>query len=223
MRILALLFLLLCAFPAAAQSLTGTNGAATSASEGEVNALIQILENDEARARLIQTLRQAGTAEATEEAEPTGVLQIGEYTRAAVESSAAFIAAIVRLSGEVSDIFTGTSTVNVAAIWNAVRSVIVVAAVTFAAFFLLRLGFQRIQRGIAAASQGSGPLQRAGLIAASALADAATVLLAWAAGYVPALYFDLAEGAGSGQTLFLGAFLFIELAKVAARVLLAPR
>ncbi|WP_011580796.1 MULTISPECIES: mechanosensitive ion channel domain-containing protein [Chelativorans] len=223
MRILALLFLLICASPVAAQSANGASGAEAAESPGDVEALIQILENDQARTRLIQTLRQAETEEAAEEATPTGVLQIGEYARAAVESSAAFISAVVRLSGDISDVLTGTTTVDFSIIWNAVRTVIVVAVVTFSAFFLLRLGFLRIQRALAAAAAGSGPLRRSGLILASALFDTATVLLAWAAGYVPAIYFDLADRAGGGQTLFLGAFLSVELAKVVARVLLAPR
>jgi len=223
MRLIALLFILICALPAAAQPVNEANNAGIAASQAEVDALIQILENTESRARLIETLRRAGPEQAEDEAEPTGVFQIGEYTRAAVESSAAFIAAVVRLSGEISDIFAGTSTVDFAAMWNAVRNVIIVAAVTFAAFFLMRLVFRRIQLVVAKGAAGSSPLQRAGLIGIAALFDMATVLLAWTAGYVPALYFDLSDRAGSGQTLFLGAFLSIELAKVAARVLLAPR
>ncbi|WP_309085983.1 mechanosensitive ion channel domain-containing protein [Chelativorans sp.] len=224
MRFFTLLLLLILSVPAVAQ--TAAQGTAEGAG-GDVGTLIRILENDETRAKLIEELRRVdgGAAAATDPAaaDSAGVLQIGEYTRAAVESSADLVAAVVRGIKQAAGIFSGTSTLDAAALWNAIRNVLIVAAVTFAVFFVLRLGFQRAQRIFAAAAQGQGPVRRAGIIGVSAVADMATVLLAWAAGYVPALYLGWGDHGGQSQTFFLGAFLWIELAKVAARVALAPR
>ncbi|WP_163264538.1 mechanosensitive ion channel domain-containing protein [Chelativorans alearense] len=147
--------------------------------------------------------------------------RITAYTGSAVEGSAELIGTIIRLADHLGAVVSGAATISVSGLWNSVRSVLLVVTVTFAAYFILRLAFRRLQRVLASAAQGTSTIRRTGIIGLSAGADLLTVLGAWVMGYLPALYAGVQ--AGSSQTLFLNAFLFIELAKVAARVLLAPR
>ncbi|MCR4268486.1 mechanosensitive ion channel domain-containing protein [Nitratireductor sp. ZSWI3] len=148
---------------------------------------------------------------------------LASYVRDWVEQGTELIGLITRLSGQATAVLSGTSSIDLQRLWRSVQGVLLVVAVTFIAYFLLRLAFRRIQRVLAGAAKGSRLLRRIGTIALSASADAVTVLGAWAVGYLPALYFGWAGWRGDSQTLFLNAFLFIELAKVMARVLLAPR
>src|SRR5690606_15432368 len=94
---------------------------------------------------------------------------------------------------------------------------------TFAIFIVLRLLFRILQRRLAEAAAAGDLLTRIKMIAASIVLDLATVVVAWAAGYVLALAIGETRQIGLNQSLFLNAFLIIELVKDAARAVLAPR
>ncbi|WP_246225796.1 mechanosensitive ion channel domain-containing protein [Chelativorans xinjiangense] len=147
--------------------------------------------------------------------------RITAYTGSAVEGSAELIGTIIRLADHLGAVVSGAATISVSGLWNSVRSVLLVVTITFAAYFMLRLAFRRFQRVLAGAAEGAGIIRHTGIIGLSAGADLLTVLGAWVMGYLPAFYTGIQ--AGNSRTLFLNAFLFIELAKVAARILLAPR
>jgi moderate conductance mechanosensitive channel len=228
-RILAL-FLLLFAAPAAfAQPATQQRADEPGGRGADVKTLIRILEDNEARADLIDKLRSATAAQRSDEpsrvaaSEQTIVHQIAEYTRSAVEESAGLIGALIGFGGQAAAVVSGAAAVDMPALWNAVRNIIFVVAVTFAVFFVLELGFRRFQRVLASAATRSSVIRWVGTIGISAAADAVTVIAAWGVGYLSAFYIGKVGHVGISQTLFLNAFLLIELIKVAARVLLAPR
>lgn len=111
--------------------------------------------------------------------------------------------------------------------WSLVRLAAVVVA-TFAAFVLLRW----LARGLftqanrwALGGDASFPVVRRVIaVAAAVLVDALVVVLAWVAGYAVALF--LVGEAGSmatQQSLFLNAFLLIEIAKALVRMVFASR
>jgi small-conductance mechanosensitive channel len=229
MRILALFLLLFAAAPAFAQPATEQRTDEAGEVAADVKTLIRILENDEAREHLINRLRGAAAEQRIDEpsllaaSEQTVIHQIGEYTRSAVKESAGVIGALVGLGGQAVAVVSGAATVDMPALWNAVRNILLVVAATFAVFFVLRLGFRRLQRVLAAAATRSNIIRRTGTIGLSAAADVVTVIAAWAMGNLSALYTGEIGQVGISQTLFLNAFLTVELIKVAARVLLAPR
>jgi moderate conductance mechanosensitive channel len=229
MRTLALFLLLFVTAPAIAQPPTEQSATGTGAASGDVETLIRILENDEARGRLIDKLRTA-TAEpqtngspAPDASEQTIVDAIAEYARSTVEDTAGLVGATIGLGDQVLAVLSGATAVDMQAVWNAVRNVLLVVTVTFAAYFALRFVFRRFQRELADAAARSSIIRRIGIIVLSAVADVVTVAAAWAVGYLLTLYIGQDGPSGTSRTLFLNAFLSIELIKVAARVLLAPR
>jgi small-conductance mechanosensitive channel len=229
MRTLALFLLLFVTAPAIAQPATEQSAAGTGAASGDVETLIRILENDEARGRLIDKLRTANAepqtngSPAPDASEQTIVDRIAEYTRSTVEDTAGLIGAIIGLGDQVLAVLSGATTVDMQAVWNAVRNVLLVVTVTFAVYFVLRFAFRRFQRELADAAARSSIVRRIGIIGLAAAADVVTVLAAWAVGYLLTLYIGQDGPSGTSRMLFLNAFLSIELIKVAARVLLAPR
>jgi moderate conductance mechanosensitive channel len=228
MRLVVFFLMLIAAAPANSQTANVQETSAAGAAGSDVSVLIRILEDDEARHRLIETLRTAATGAqpvnaASSAPEATLVTGVAAYVRDVVEDGADLISTATRLGGMAVDVLSGAASVDFQRVWASVRSVLLVVATTFVAYFLLRLAFRRVQRILAGVAESSGIAQRIGIIALAAGADAVTVLGAWAIGYLPALYVGLAGQAGNSQNLFLDAFLFIELAKVVARILLAPR
>lgn len=233
MRLFLLLLLLVLASPALAQTNPAQaviGGSANAASDADLDALIRVLEDDRARARLIDRLREAepqaqpGNTSILLASEQTVAHQIAAYARGAVKGTVDLIRATVDFGHHAVDIATGNAPLDTHHVWIAVRDVALVVGITFAVFAALRVAFRRFQGTMAcAAATQPDILQRIGLIVLSAVADLLTVLLAWSAGYLPTLYAGWSGQIDSGQAHFLSAFLFIELAKSAARVLLAPK
>jgi small-conductance mechanosensitive channel len=227
MPLFALFLLLVCATPVIAQPAIEGSATETNDVRADLKALLRVLENDEARRHLIETLRTATGQQADGPTslapEQTIIHAVSEYARGAVEGSADLISTIIGIGSQFVAVASGVATVNITDLWNAVRGVALVVFVTFSAYFVLRLIFRRFQRVLAEAATSNSVLRRAAAIGLSAAADTVTVLVAWATGYVPALYLGSTDHVGISRTLFLNAFVFIEFAKVIARVLLAPR
>lgn len=204
-----------------------TKAAKTNEANTDLEALLEVLENDEARGHLIETLRTA-TGKQTESSTPaapeqTIINEISEYARGAAAGSTDLIGTIIGIGAQFVAVVSGATTVDIADLWSAGRGVAVVVSVTFAAYFALRLAFRRFQPVLAEAVTPNNIFRRIAVIGLSAAADAVTVFAAWAMGYAPALYTGATGETGLSRTLFLNAFLMIELTKVVTRLLLAPR
>ncbi|HVI29756.1 mechanosensitive ion channel domain-containing protein [Hansschlegelia sp.] len=224
---------------------------------GDVDALIRILEDDRARAALIERLRAAQgqaapsgapdqnqpvkkpgevdgpssapddasavqSARAAEgDAEPTLARRAAEYTRAVAERGAALVAASSTLIADLGSIFAGPLQQNVD--WPRLLALALTIGVTFGAFLALRALGIPFYRSIGRRSISARLPERVALIGVSALVDAVMVLVAWAGGYVFALQFGAYGVITIQQSLFLNAFLAIELLKVVLRATTSPR
>ncbi|MPZ59434.1 MAG: mechanosensitive ion channel [Rhizobiales bacterium] len=227
--LLSLLFLLPAATPAVAQQTTKPAASTATAPAGaDVETLIRILEDDKARGRLINNLRAAAAEKPADKPSFLAVSddpiahQIAQYTRNAAESVAGMFGTLAGFVRQIADILSGAATVDIWALWNVMRNVTLVIAATFATYLALRLAFRQLQHTLAGAAT-RGFIRRVGVVGLSAAVDAATVLAAWGIGYVFALNIDQPGQTGINRALFLNAFLIVELIKVAARTLLAPR
>ncbi len=127
---------------------------------------------------------------------------------------------VIRLPDIVSGAF-GASQASVLA--EALTDLALVIVTTYAVFVLLRFGARRLYVIMGKSAARSGILRTIVLLGSSTLIDAAIVVLAWGAGYAIALtLFGPFGSLGIRQTLYLNAFLFTELFKVAIRAILVP-
>lgn len=193
--------------------------------------LIDLLRDDAAREALIDQLEAA----ASPEAEP--VVESGESAAASLDGqiAAATQSAAQALAQTAEDVLRRVrilpttldgllDAIDPQVFFDALSDLAFVIAATYAAFLVLRLVSRRIARRLAdQASQARWP-RRVGLSLLSSALDAVVVGLAWAAGYaLTVVFYDGFGVIQIRQSLYLNAFLFVELAKVAGRVVLAPR
>lgn len=227
LRTLAFILLSLVVAPAMAQEATAPPAAN---SDQVAQELIDILENDAARAALIERLRQAAPGDAATEAQVdladlSIARQLAEYTRSVAEGASATVRALGGVFVNFQRAFTGTMNADYAVLRQQMINLALVAAGLFGGFFLLRLMANALlARMVARAGPRTG-LSRLGLVFVAALLDAGTVLLAWAFGYVLALNAGTAANGqmGINQSLLLNAFLLVELSKLVIRIVFAPR
>jgi small-conductance mechanosensitive channel len=196
-----------------------------------VDLLIDVIEDDAARTELVERLRAAGLPEEVESVAPTDPppedLSFGRrvalITQAAAEDFADWTAGLARQIARAPAVLDGLSGGEAAVLMDALAELALVIAGTVAAFLVLR-GFGKTLYARMSRSARDGGLARTILLfLASAVTDAMIVLIAWAAGYALAI---LALGEfgqiGIRQTLYLNAFLLVEMAKVAVRLVLSP-
>ncbi|WP_331687471.1 mechanosensitive ion channel domain-containing protein [Consotaella aegiceratis] len=242
-----LLFLLLftaVAAPAAAQILSLPTAASSGESQDEATSqdaaslddLIGILENDEARAKLIDSLKAAASNEepaANAESEGEGDSPPSELVQSLPRQIAAYSRNVVELGVGVAEnlwgtlnrsfsLMTGVSSLDLPRLTAAILPVVLVMVVVFAVLGLTRLIKTPIFARMADRASHSGPLGKLSLLVISSLIDAVTIVLGWAGGHIAAAIYN--GGAPNiNQTLFLNAFLAIEGVKVVLSMLMAPR
>ncbi len=234
-RIGTLLLVIFClAGPAAAQ--TAPDAAAPAeAPRSDVDLLIDVLEDDAARADLLERLRTAGPEDANaveEAAEATGVAtppeasvgrKVALVTQNVAEGIAARAASFWQRAQAAPHLFAGLDGLSLALVLETIGELLVVIVATVAVFVVLRRLGRRLYARLGAASQGAAVARRAGLWLVSALVDLLIVAVAWATGYLLA---TLALGdtgqIGLRQTLYLNAFLVVETVKVGVRMVLSP-
>lgn len=225
---------LMLALPAQAQSLfpaapeQDTQADTLNSDQDAAATLVEILRDDTAREALIRQLEAAAdTAAPTAEAPPPEQMslarQVAEYTRDIAEEATAFGVEVAAASKTVLDAFTNGPGVNWNEIYSAAMALALVGAVTIALFFLLRaVGiwiFGRMARRMA----GAGWVMALVQIVASAVIDALIIVLAWQGGYAFALLMGETGSMDFRQSLFLNAFLLVEMSKVVLRAVLSPR
>jgi small-conductance mechanosensitive channel len=233
MRFLAVLLLGLFSFTLSAQAqipglnLSGEEEPAPAADDGGLSALITIIENEETRAALLERLRavDAPLEPAEEVVDLSIARQLAEYTRAIAEGASDAVVATGVFFGEVRDGLSGSLAADYAMLGNLALSLLTVGVALFASFFALRLLVAWAETRLAQRAASRATLGRVGYAFGAGLLDLGAVLLAWAAGYIIAL-FVLGSSFGRigiNQTLLLNAFLVVELIKVAMRLVLSPR
>ena len=235
--LLVLLALMLSPLAAHAQAIPGvtsssetTDTSATTDADASLDELVRILENDDSRALLIERLQQSAGTEAN------GVLadvppdlsivsQLAEYTRSAAEGASATLSSVGRVVADIQRGLSGTNSAELRAFLDIAANMVVIAALLFLSFWVLRLVVHWAQKHIARRVDGKGWISRIAGSLGAALCDLGSVILAWAIGYAVAL-FVLGTTPGQmrlNQSLLLNAFLIVEAAKMVSRIVLAPR
>lgn len=234
MLLRAVLFWVLFSVPVVAQSLftTPDNSADTSAQTGTpASTLVEILRDDAAREDLIRQLEAAAadTAAPPANAQTADIpqqaslpRQIAEYTREAAEASMAFVLGLAATVDDLLGVFTGESTINWNELYGAAIALSLVMAITIGLFFTLRAIGKQIFSAMARRMGRGNWLTSSLWIIGSSIIDALIIIIAWGGGYALALLTGDSGSMDFRQTLFLNAFLLIEITKVVLRAVLSP-
>ncbi len=221
-----------CTLAAAQDGQTGATDAADPRSS--VDLLIDVIEDDAARTELIDRLRASGAVDPAAAASPVASAssaaqdqsfgrRIALVTQETAENIADWAAGFWAQLSRAPQVFDGLSGGEAGVLLDALKDLAVVIAGTVFVFLLLRWFGKSLYVSMSASARDGGIARTITLFGASAGIDALIVILAWAAGYVLAI---LALGdfgqIGIRQTLYLNAFLLVEMAKVAVRLVLSP-
>lgn len=231
-----------------AQTEGGQTEGAQAPADASVEALLRILKDDAAREQLIARLSAAAPAAAEAASPPENP---GEQLADALEQKAAETAEVpVSLSRRVAEA-TQRIAENVAhdamdawgaltaapsrldevtraadpeLVLDSLKQLGLAILVTYAAFLTLRALAFPLHRALGRSAAQQGVVRSVMTGALSMVIDVVVVLLAWAAGYA-IVTFALGETGliAIRQTLYLNAFVAVQLASVAVRTLLAPR
>ncbi|WP_018139177.1 MULTISPECIES: mechanosensitive ion channel domain-containing protein [unclassified Thioalkalivibrio] len=229
-------FLLLTLFSLLLLMPLGTVQAQEGGDGGDLHdALIEALENEEARERLLETLRaeRTGDDESTaddEAAVDTDELtsiprQIAQFTQSLAEGTVQEIRALNEIAVDIGD---KLSSIDPVVFGAGVLDLAILIVLTIAAFLILRrLGspmFAALDRWVINSPEQYHLLRALPAVLLAALIDFLIVILAWVGGYGLAL-FVLGESGEmlTRHSLFLNAFLLIEVTKAALRLIFATR
>ena len=220
--------------------LSGNVSAAEAGSTpSELDRLISVLQDDEARLKLLDALQQGQTlpdTADTSELEHEGVAVAEEESVSAARRIANLSQSVAQglvddFSGGIGAlraVSSGSMQFDMAAVTTALTQLAFLIVATLVVFFLLRRLlrplFAKINRWCA--SDGAQPslLRRGSAIIAAAFLDLLAVILAWVGGYALALFVIGDTGAmDPRESLFLNAFLLVEVFKVALRTLFAAK
>ncbi len=210
------LMALLVANPAPAQE--------AQAIDPQTQALIELLEDDEARGQLIERLR--GDAAPLVEPEPEHVpfaRQVAEQTRAIAENISGIFFVAGNFADSVAALWRDTTTADLNLLTRMLGTLFMVIAGTLFAYWLLRLVSDRARVRLATRAESRPILRRVPLALGAIAFDTGTVALAWLIGQVLSIQLATNPIAALNQTLFLNAFLVAEGIKVAMRAILMPR
>ncbi|WP_297776436.1 mechanosensitive ion channel domain-containing protein [uncultured Roseovarius sp.] len=210
----------------------------SSAPRSSVDLLLDVIEDDTARADLIERLRDVGVSEAAPlgdevvdtlaqgEAPPEDLSfgrRVALITQAAAEDIAGWAASLSQQVARAPAVLDGLSGGEAGILLEALAELALVIVGTIVAFFVLRGLGKSLYARMSASARDGGMVRTVMLFIISAVIDALIVIAAWAAGYALA---TLALGEfgqiGIRQTLYLNAFLLVEMAKVAVRLVLSP-
>ncbi|WP_375260700.1 mechanosensitive ion channel domain-containing protein [Palleronia sp.] len=226
--------------PAGAQEVAAEVEGEAAAEQSTVDLLINVLEDDTARAELLDRLRRAQDAGdgdtpadnavellAGEDAAPSEILSFGRriaiVTQGAAEGLANRVTSVWDRLQRAPDVLGGLGGLSLAIVLQTVGELLLVIVATVAVFLVLRGMAKQLYGRMGRATHEATAARTIGLWLLSALIDLAIVIVAWAAGYLIAL---LALGdfgtIGIRQTLYLNAFLLVELVKVGVRLVLSP-
>lgn len=225
-----------------------THGAGAEQADERYAAIADILEDDEARARLIEDLRALGTGGSdTGDALPIDIppehqavagapsgqapqdvslaRQIAEYTQSLAEGA---VTEVVNLYQGILSLDGGEIGGRTAGLIPAIIDLAVVVFTAVVAFWIVGMAASPIFARASAwvlSDQGVYQLPRRILaIVGSALLDGIAILIAWVAGYAVALFaFGDAGAMDTRQSLFLNAFLLVEAFKLVLRVFFSSR
>ena len=242
------LFLTLAPFAAQAQSLFAGGGSSdTEATEttpeaeakAPLDTLLEVLKDDDARAALIADLEKSLDASGdpagdenpaietiTEAADAEGVSvgrQIALITQQIGQDTVSTLTSFWNGFERGGKVFSGLSGAELTVLLEAIPGLLAVIAITVALFVVLRYLARGLYARMGRTAEHVGLFRSIGLFLGSNLLDAFIVVVAWAAGYLITI---LAVGEvgqiGIRQSMYLNAFLLVEMTKVVIRSFLSP-
>ncbi|MGN6549828.1 MAG: mechanosensitive ion channel domain-containing protein [Pararhizobium sp.] len=196
----------------------------------QIQALIDAISNDATRAKLIDALKKttaepappAPTPAPDEDVSSVG-RRIAEFTQSVAQNTAtsakAFAAQLAAAPARLSALGPDQMDVVIQAVWDVALAIVT----TYAIFLVLRWLSIGLFKRMGRYAHDHGVLRKIFLILVSALIDVAVVLLAWTAGYLITLTaFGQFGTIGLRQSLYLNAFVLVELFRVVLRIVLSP-
>ena len=196
--------------------------------------LLDVLRDDAARAALIAELEQTVMpAEAETVQDPTVetaatetvsvARRIALVTQRVGEESVATVTEFWQSLSTGGNVFSGLNSADIQILLSAIPGLLAVIAITFAIFIVLRHFAKGLYARMGRKAENAGITSSIALFVGSNVADALIVVIAWAAGYAITI---LAVGEfgqiGIRQSMYLNAFLLVEMTKVVIRSLLSP-
>ncbi|ABN75660.1 mechanosensitive ion channel domain-containing protein [Cereibacter sphaeroides] len=218
--------------PAHAQTaLLPGSGAEEPAAPTSAATLLDLLRNDQARAELIAELERV--AAAGEPATPAvsapsdEILSFGRsaalFTQQAAESVATSVRGLWDALKASPELFAGLSRLDLGVLGDALIELLLLIVATAAIFNLLRRAVIPTYRRMGQRARSAGVVKRILLYVGALALDVLIVVGAWAIGYVLAIaVIGNAGQIGLRQTLYLNAFLAVELLRTAMRFVLSP-
>ena len=203
--------------------------------------LIDVLNDEAARARLLEALSAAAQgADGADAADGAGDgaaapaapivdqtpslgSRIAEITQGAAETVADRLGDVAQSLTRSGSVLRGLSGEEIGVLLENFRALLLVIAITVAVFLTLRSALRPTFARIGDRAADGNAVRRIFLFTGSLGLDVAIVLVAWALGYAItlALIGNYAE-IGFRDALYLNAFLIVELLKVGVRAILSP-
>lgn len=207
----------------------GEEAPAGEAAPTPLETLIEVLKDDTARQALLEELEARAAAESGETAVPpeeaaTIGSRIGDFTQGAAEAVAGSVAGLWEEIGTIPAVFAALGTGDYGAVAMPLVNLAALMVITYGAYFGVRFVTERFRWLLNRRAAGSGWFSRFVGILAVLAANLAIVAAAWAVGNVVAI--TLIGPAGNlafHHTLFLNAFLVVEVVQAVLRAVLAPR
>lgn len=233
--LLLLLLLLLGALPAVAlaqTSLAGDTAAEPPTTQENARVLAQILEDEKSRDALIRQLLSIAESESSgvesAPAEPPAASSLArvfaEYSVEVAESFTTTLEAIRDWVLRTYDALSAEDGRTLRSLGDVGVALLLVIVPTIAVFLGLSVLLRTALRWMGSRAEQGGWLRRGIYLLAATCADAVVVLVAWASGYLLALFTHGELGRMDiNGSLYLNAFLFVELLRVLLRAILAPR
>ncbi len=202
-----------------------------------IKLFIDVIKDDEKRKAFIESLEAAsqptegvdGAADTAAKAGAEANLpesfgrEIAKYTQELAEATASRLKGFWMQVRAAPSAFAALDASQIGVIIDALKDLALVIVTTYAIFLVLRRLAKGLYRRIGHIASSYDTVKTLGLSIASTLVDAGVVLLAWAGGYAIALVFFGEFGSiAIRQTLYLNAFLIVELIKVVLRFVLSP-
>jgi small conductance mechanosensitive channel len=233
-RFIGLLLLLVLAVPPAmaaeapASEATADPAAQPAASPA---ALADVLEDEQARKRLIEDLRRMAAESSATKTEEVAATDGPSLPERVAEGSRAAVERVLRELRDATETLSAIGS-GPAVDWDALGAAAIdiglLILVTMAVFLglrrLARPAWYRIGAWTTAGSAGTVLLRRAGAVVVAAGIDVLNIVVAWLAGWALAAFvLSTADGIDPRLSLFLNAFVAIEGLKALMRVVFAAR
>ncbi|OCX64497.1 mechanosensitive ion channel protein MscS [Thioclava sp. SK-1] len=215
-------------------------------SKSNLDLLLDVIENDQSRAALIDELRAAqgrgdDNVHSADQVADSAVTALAPQGVATPPETLSFGRRIALITQSVAEgtahrltstwgqlqqspaVFDGLNGSEVSVLLEALKELALIIVTTVVVFLILRRMGRSIYARMGASAKEGGVVRTVALFCASALIDALLVVVAWAVGYLVAtLVLGNFGQIGIRQTLYLNAFLLVELVKVVIRMVLSP-